>query len=133
MLTAATFEGWLRLAQSRQVLGETDRARATFQKALELHPDEPLLLKGYAEVLVGPPRSDTGLPEVGDQANELLTRAVGLQPEDPEVWWYLGIESIRLLRSMSLEVSDLLSDLNEVARSRFINSAFTRHDLSFSL
>ena len=42
-------QGWLRLAQSRSVLGETDRARATFQKALALHPDEPALLKGYAE------------------------------------------------------------------------------------
>ena len=46
-------------------------------------------------MLVGPPRSDTGLPEVGDQANELLTRAVGLQPEDPEVWWYLGIRALQ--------------------------------------
>jgi cytochrome c-type biogenesis protein CcmH len=88
-------QGWLRLAQSRSVLGETDRARATFQKALSLHPDEPTLLKGYAEALVGPVRTDTGLPEVGDQANELLTKAAGLQPEDPEVWWYLGIRALQ--------------------------------------
>ena len=40
-------EGWLRLAQSRAVLGETDRARATFEQALKLHPDDPALLKGY--------------------------------------------------------------------------------------
>jgi cytochrome c-type biogenesis protein CcmH len=88
-------QGWLRLAQSRSVLGETDRARSTFQKALSLHPDEPTLLKGYAETLVGPVRSDTGLPEVGDQAKELLTKAAGLQPEDPEVWWYLGIRALQ--------------------------------------
>ena len=42
-----------------------------------------------------PVRSDTGLPEVGDQANELLTKVAGLQPEDPEVWWYLGIRALQ--------------------------------------
>ena len=88
-------EGWLRLAQARSVLGEDDRARATFRQALTLHPDEPALLKGYAELLLGTVRSDTGLPEVGDQANELLTKAVRLQPEDPQVWWYLGIRALQ--------------------------------------
>ena len=88
-------EGWLRLAQSRTVLGEIDRAQATYQKALSLHPEEPALLKGYAESLVGPVRGDTGLPEVGDQASELLTRAASLRPEDPEIWWYLGIRALQ--------------------------------------
>ena len=73
-----------------------NRPRARdLSKALWLHPDEPALLKGYAEALVGPVRTDTGLPEVGDQANELLTKAAGLQPEDPEVWWYLGIRALQ--------------------------------------
>ena len=61
-------EGWLRLAQSRSVLGEGDRARATYEQALAQHPDEPALLKGYGQLLVGPaqrrhracPRSATG-------------------------------------------------------------------------
>ena len=47
-------QGWLRLAQSRMVLGEPDRAQATYEKALALHPDDPALLKGYAKLLVGP-------------------------------------------------------------------------------
>ena len=55
-------EGWLRLAQSRMVLGEPGRAEATFRKALELHPDEPALLKGYAELLVGPRRATPSCP-----------------------------------------------------------------------
>ena len=89
-------EGWLRLAQSRMVLGETDRARATFEKALELHPDEPALLKGYAGAAGrARVRADTGLPEVGDQANELLTKAASLQPDDPEIWWFLGIRALQ--------------------------------------
>ena len=88
-------EGWLRLAQARLVLGEPDRAKATYQKALELHPDEPALLKGYAAVLVGPAPSGADLPKVDDQANALLTRAVKLQPDDPEIWWLLGIRALQ--------------------------------------
>jgi cytochrome c-type biogenesis protein CcmH len=88
-------EGWLRLAQSRLVLGEDDRARATFEKALSLHPDDPELVKGYAATLVGPIRGDTGLPEIGDRAAELFTKAAGLRPDDPEPWYYLGIRALQ--------------------------------------
>ncbi|MGD9508034.1 MAG: c-type cytochrome biogenesis protein CcmI [Geminicoccaceae bacterium] len=88
-------QGWLRLAQSRMVLGETDRARDTYQKALALHPDAPVLLKGYAALLIGPAPDGADLPRVGDQANELLTRAAKLQPEDPEIWWFLGIRALQ--------------------------------------
>ena len=88
-------EGWLRLAQSRMVLGKSGRAEETFRKALELHPDEPALLKGYAALLIGPAPADSQLPEFGDQANDLLTRAVRLQPDDPEIWWFLGIRALQ--------------------------------------
>jgi cytochrome c-type biogenesis protein CcmH len=88
-------EGWLRLAQSRLVLGEDDRARATFEKALSLHPNDPELVKGYAGTLVGPVRGDTGLPEIGDRAAELFTKAAGLRPDDPEPWYYLGIRALQ--------------------------------------
>ena len=88
-------EGWLRLAQSRTVLGEPDRAKATFEKALALHPDEPSLLKGYAKLLVGPGQGGDQLPTVDDQANDLLTKAASLQPDDPEIWWFLGIRALQ--------------------------------------
>jgi cytochrome c-type biogenesis protein CcmH len=87
--------GWLRLAQSRLVLGEDDRARATFEQGLRVHPDDPALLKGYAATLVGPVRGDTGLPEIGDRATELFTKAASLRPDDPELWWYLGIRALQ--------------------------------------
>jgi len=88
-------QGWLRLAQSRMVLGEPDRARETYQKALALHPDDPALLKGYAALLIGPAPAGADLPQVGDQAKELLTKAVKLQPDDPEIWWFLGIRALQ--------------------------------------
>jgi cytochrome c-type biogenesis protein CcmH len=88
-------QGWLRLAQSRMVLGEADRARETYQKALVLHPDHPALLKGYAALLIGPAPAGADLPQVGDHAKELLTKAAKLQPDDPEIWWFLGIRALQ--------------------------------------
>jgi cytochrome c-type biogenesis protein CcmH len=88
-------QGWLRLAQARAVLGEADRARAAYEKGLALHPDDPALLKGYAESLLGPVRGDTGLPEIGDRAAELFAKAASLQPDDPEASWYLGIRALQ--------------------------------------
>lgn len=88
-------EGWLRLAQSREVLGEPDRALATFQQALKLHPDDPELLKGYGRILLGPVREDTGLPEVTDLANDQFSKAAKLEPDDPESLWYLGVRALQ--------------------------------------
>jgi cytochrome c-type biogenesis protein CcmH len=88
-------EGWLRLAQARLVLGQADRAKATFEQALSLHPDNPALLKAYAASLLGPERAETGLPEVGDKAAELYAKAAGLVPGDPEALWYLGIRALQ--------------------------------------
>lgn len=88
-------EGWRRLAQARGVLGETDQVKATYEKALALHPNDPGLLKGYAATLLGPVRSDTGLPEIGDRAAELFAKAASLQPDDPEPLWYLGIRALQ--------------------------------------
>lgn len=88
-------EGWLRLAQARLVLGELDRARATFEQALKLHPQDPGLLKGYAGTLLGPVRPETGLPEIDARAADLYRRAADLRPADPEPWWYLGIRALQ--------------------------------------
>lgn len=88
-------EGWLRLAQARIVLGELDRARTAFEQGLRLHPDETLLLKGYASLLLGPVRPDTGLPEIGEKPAELYGKAARLQPADPEPWYYLGIRALQ--------------------------------------
>ena len=91
----ADVEGWLRLAQSRLVLGEPERARATFEQALGRHPAEPSLLKGYAMLLIGPAPAGGELPRVSDQAQDLLARAGRLQPDDPEIWWLLGIRALQ--------------------------------------
>lgn len=87
--------GWLRLAQAYEVLKEPEKVRATFTKALGLHPDHPELLKGYAASLLGPVRQDTGLPEIGPEAGDLYAKAAQLAPNDPEPQWYLGIRALQ--------------------------------------
>jgi len=77
------------------VLGEPDRALATFQQALKLHPEDPELLKGYGRILLGPVREDTGLPEVTDLANDQFSKAAKLEPDDPESLWYLGVRALQ--------------------------------------
>lgn len=86
-------EGWRRLAQARVVLGEREEAGRVYDQALALHPAEPGLLKAYAALLRGPPRPETGLPEVGERAGQLYERAAVVAPDDPEAQWYLGVRA----------------------------------------
>lgn len=88
-------EGWRRLAQAYGVLGEAGQVRATYEKAVARHPDDPALLKGYATTLLGPVHAATGLPEIDDRAAELFAKAARLQPDDPEPLWYLGIRALQ--------------------------------------
>lgn len=93
--TGGDAEGWRRLAQARQMLGEPDAARAAWTRALALAPDDPAVLKGYAGALLGPPDPKTALPAVSDEALRLYEKAAALTPSDPEPWWYLGIRALQ--------------------------------------
>lgn len=84
-------EGWVRLANARRVLGEPDKARRAFEKALALRPDDPSLLSDYAGLLLGPTEPGNDLPGVGAEAKAAYERLALLAPDDPEPWWYLGI------------------------------------------
>jgi len=46
-------EGWTRLAQSYTVLGDWTEARAAYEHALGLAPEDPALLDGYANAIAG--------------------------------------------------------------------------------
>jgi cytochrome c-type biogenesis protein CcmH len=88
-------EGWLRLANARRVLGEVEKARAAFERALALRPDDPALVSDYAGLLLGPAEPGDGLPSVGADAKAAYERLALLAPDDPEPWWYLGIAAAR--------------------------------------
>ncbi len=83
-------EGWSRLAQARGVLGEREAALAAWDRALALAPEDPILLKGKAGLLLGPEIA-TGAPEVGDAAAALYEKAVAIRPDDAEALWFLGL------------------------------------------
>lgn len=93
--TPADVEGWQRLAQAQLVLGNPDQARAALNRGLERNPAAPSLMTGLAELLFGPPRADTGMPEVGDRARDLLARANQAAPTDPVPLWYLGARALQ--------------------------------------
>jgi len=88
-------EGWMRLGRARVVLGEPEKARAAFARALALRPDDPVILSDYAGTLLGPPDAASGLPEVGAEARAAYEKLAILAPDDPEPWWYLGIAALQ--------------------------------------
>jgi cytochrome c-type biogenesis protein CcmH len=88
-------QGWARLGHVRQVLGEPAKARAAWEKAVALSPQDPQILKGYAASLLGPEDPQTMLPEVDDRAEEVYRRLASLRPDDPEPFWYLGIHALQ--------------------------------------
>ncbi|MCS7268778.1 MAG: c-type cytochrome biogenesis protein CcmI [Geminicoccaceae bacterium] len=92
--TGGDAEGWVRLGRARLVLGEPEKARAAFAKALALRPDDPAVLSDYAGTLLGPP-DGAGLPAVGAEARAAYEKLALLVPHDPEPWWYLGIAALQ--------------------------------------
>ena len=89
-------EGWLRLAQSRMVLGEPDRAQGDLRAGAGPASGRAGAAQGLCQAAGRARRRDTtSLPEVDDRANELLTKAASLQPDDPEVWWFLGVRALQ--------------------------------------
>ena len=88
-------EGWLRLAQSRTVLGEPEAAKAAYERALEQAPDDPNVLRAYAGSLLGEPHPETNVPAVGTEAAELYQKIIEIAPDDPEAHWYLGLAAVQ--------------------------------------
>ena len=64
-------EGWLRLAQSRTVLGEPEAAKEAYRRALEEAPENTDVLRAYAASLLGAPHPETDAAAVNDDAAEL--------------------------------------------------------------
>ncbi len=88
-------EGWLRLAQSRTVLGEPEAAKEAYRRALEIKPENPDVLRAYASSLLGDVHPETKVATVSDGAAELYRKLVDLKPDDPEAHWYLGLAAVQ--------------------------------------
>lgn len=89
-------EGWLRLAQSRQILGEPDAAKEAYRRALEIAPERPDVIRAFASSLVGENiHPETNVATVGDEAASLYQKLIELAPDDPEANWYLGLVAVQ--------------------------------------
>ena len=83
------------LGRSRMVLGEPEAAKDAYERALELAPESPDVLKSYAASLLGPVEQTGEDPAVGEQAADLYQRAAEAAPNDPEPYWYLGLAAVQ--------------------------------------
>lgn len=88
-------EGWLRLAQSRTVLGEPEAAKEAYQRAMEQAPGDTDVLRAYAGSLLGGRHPETNAASVGAEAVDLYRKIVEIDPNDPEAHWYLGLAAVQ--------------------------------------
>ena len=88
-------EGWLRLAQSRTVLGEPEAAKNAYRRAMEAAPDDADVIRAYASSLLGAPHPETDVATVSEDAADLYRKIITLQPDDPEAHWYLGLAAVQ--------------------------------------
>lgn len=88
-------EGWLRLGQSRLVLGEPESAKEAYRRAMEAEPDNPEILRIYASSLLGEPHPETDVATVGEDAVDLYEKIIELKPDDSEAHWYLGLAAVQ--------------------------------------
>lgn len=88
-------ESWLRLARTRALLDQRERALKAFEHALELAPRSPSVIKGYAGAALGPVDPESGWPEVTPEARGLYERLVLIDPSDREARWYLGLYALQ--------------------------------------
>jgi len=80
-------EGWVLLARSQAELGRLDQAAATWQRALQLAPDNPQLLLEAAQA-----RAQTHAQFLfDDTAVQWLQQAHDLAPDNERAAWLLGV------------------------------------------
>ncbi|MHB8741846.1 MAG: tetratricopeptide repeat protein [Sulfuricaulis sp.] len=77
--------GWFRLGRAYAVLGRPDAARAAYDHAYKLTPNDPQVIAEYAGFLYSSDPQNTG-----GQAFILYTRLLKLEPENQDALWYLG-------------------------------------------
>ena len=85
-------EGWLRLARSWVVLGESDKAREALDRATALRPGDVEVLDGYARALreLSPPG-----PILAPELLEIYGQILDLDPAHPDALFFLGLGALQ--------------------------------------
>lgn len=108
-------EGWLRLSQSYQVLGQNDDALYAINRASQLIPDDSEILLRQAILLMSSTPPESTFPE---KITTNLNHVLEVRPRDVEALYYAGIvanadgDKARA-RSLWLRLLDLLDPNGE--------------------
>ncbi|CAO3417123.1 c-type cytochrome biogenesis protein CcmI [Azospirillum endophyticum] len=87
-------DGWLKLARSYGVLGETAKALDAAGKARERAPDRADVQVAYANaVLQTQPRNETPKP-LPEEATSALRLALKAEPDNKDALWLLGLDAM---------------------------------------
>ncbi|WP_042700064.1 c-type cytochrome biogenesis protein CcmI [Azospirillum sp. B506] len=87
-------DGWLKLARSYGVLGDTAKALEAARKARERAPDRADVQVAYANaVLQTQPRNETPKP-LPEEATSALRLALKAEPENKDALWLLGLDAM---------------------------------------
>lgn len=87
-------DGWLKLARSYGVLGDTAKALDAARKARERAPERADVQVAYANaVLQSQPRNDTPKP-LPEEATSALRLALKAEPENKDALWLLGLDAM---------------------------------------
>ncbi|PWC74648.1 c-type cytochrome biogenesis protein CcmI [Azospirillum sp. TSH64] len=87
-------DGWLKLARSYGVLGDTAKALDAARKARERAPDRADVQVAYANaVLQSQPRNETPKP-LPEEATSALRLALKAEPDNKDALWLLGLDAM---------------------------------------
>ncbi|WP_377808286.1 c-type cytochrome biogenesis protein CcmI [Azospirillum sp. A29] len=87
-------DGWLKLARSYGVLGDTAKALEAARKARERAPDRADVQVAYANaVLQTQPRNETPKP-LPEEATSALRLALKAEPDNKDALWLLGLDAM---------------------------------------
>lgn len=81
-------EGWRRLGRAWGVLGEHERSRAAYARALALAPDNAAVLADYARSFAPDLAEGRPLPPPFVEA---MRRILALNPDDADAMWFVGL------------------------------------------
>jgi cytochrome c-type biogenesis protein CcmH len=80
-------DGWVRLGRSYGVLGDADKSADAFDHAAKLKPDDVSIPLQEARAILETRKPEAPVPE---KVVALLHKVEAVQPDEPEVLWYLG-------------------------------------------
>lgn len=81
-------EGWRRLGRAWGVLGEHERSRAAYVRAMQLAPNDSGVLADYARSFA--PELAEGRP-LPPPFVDAMRRILALSPDDPDAMWFVGL------------------------------------------